>query len=58
MKCLNETVKQLIDSVQNVQDDQFRMSQIIENLATKVKYTIFFLNILNFPSLYFFQLLN
>ena len=38
VKCLNETLKQLTDSVRTVQEDQMRMSQIIETLASKVPY--------------------
>lgn len=39
MKCLNETVSQLIDGVRVVQEDQSNMALIIDKLATKVRIT-------------------
>ena len=36
MKCLNETIKQLVDSVMTVQDNQCEMSSHTVNLANKV----------------------
>lgn len=36
VKCINETLSQLIDTVRTVQDDQAKMSLIIDKLATKV----------------------
>ena len=51
MKCLNETVSQLIDGVRVVQEDQSNMALIIDKLATKVRIThwinIFFLTLPN-----------
>ena len=33
---MNETLKQLLDTVERIQEDQRSLSQIIETLATKV----------------------
>lgn len=38
VKCINETLSQLVDGVRTVQEDQSKMSTIIDNLATKVNY--------------------
>ena len=40
IKNMNETMSQLVDAVRTVQEDQSRMSIIIDKLATKVIYTI------------------
>ena len=39
VKCMNETISQLVDGVRTVQDDQSKMCIVIEKLATKVMLT-------------------
>ena len=37
VKCMNETMSQLIDAVRTVQEDQIKISIVIDKLLTKVK---------------------
>ena len=41
MKCINETISQLIDAVRNVQEDQIKLSAIVDTLASKVYNNLF-----------------
>ena len=43
VKCLAETLSQLVDAVRTVQEDQSKMSMIIDRLATKVNFFNYFL---------------
>ena len=42
VKCINETISQLVDGVRTVQEDQSKMTLIIDKLATKVLYCVSF----------------
>ena len=53
LKCLNETMTQLIDAVRAVQEDQSRMALIVDKLATKVpKIVKFYFHFNSYPIFY------